>query len=110
VGVDREDGVQAFAMDTRGESWAPLSGRRRYRVRLLLPELPLAQGDFKLYVFLADEQALHLHDMRVLAPGFTVAPPEYTVGLMRPRHTWSVLEEEPEAAAAAPAAVSPGTS
>jgi hypothetical protein len=91
IGVDREDGVQVFAMDTRSESWAPLTGRRQWRVRLLLPELPLAQGHFKLYAFLSDEKALHLHDMRVLAPGFSVVPPDYTVGMVRPRHTWSVV-------------------
>src|SRR5262249_46527788 len=45
VGADREDGVQAFAVDTRGEAWAPLTGRREYRVRLTLPALPIAQGD-----------------------------------------------------------------
>src|SRR5215831_14310517 len=95
VGVDREDGVQAFATDTRGLAWAPLTGKTRYRVRLHLPEMPLAQGDFKVYVFLTDEKALHLHDMRILDPGFSVLPPDYTVGLLRPRHTWSLVEEDP---------------
>jgi homopolymeric O-antigen transport system ATP-binding protein len=90
VGVDRNDGVQIFAMDTRGEPWAPIKGSSRYRVRLLLPRLPLAQGDFKVYAFLSDEKALHLHDMRVLDPGFTVVPPDYTVGMTRPDHAWSL--------------------
>ena len=52
VGADREDGVQAFAVDTREEPWAPLTGRRRYRLRLTFPELPIAQGQFRLFVFL----------------------------------------------------------
>lgn len=94
VGADREDGVQAFAVDTRGEPWAPLTGRRRYRLRLTFPELPIAQGEFRLYVFLGDETALHLHDLRILKPGFTVVAPEYAVGLVRPRHLWAVAEEE----------------
>jgi lipopolysaccharide transport system ATP-binding protein len=94
VGADREDGVQAFAVDTRGEPWAPLTGRRRYRLRLTFPELPIAQGEFRLYVFLGDETALHLHDLRILKPGFTVVAPEYAVGLVRPRHLWAVSEEE----------------
>lgn len=97
VGADREDGVQAFAVDTRGEPWAPLTGRRRYRLRLVFPELPIAQGEFRLYVFLGDETALHLHDLRVVKPGFTVVAPDYAVGLLRPRHVWSVSEEEPAA-------------
>jgi ABC-type polysaccharide/polyol phosphate transport system ATPase subunit len=93
VGIDREDGVQIAAIDTRGESWAPLTGRRRYRVRLTLPQFPVAQGDFRLYAYLGDETALHLHDQRVLRPGFRVASREYVVGLLRPAHAWSLAEE-----------------
>lgn len=92
VGVDRVDGVQAFAVDTRQEPWAPLTGRRAYRLRLVFPELAVAQGDFRLYVYLGDEKALHLHDARILKPGFAVVPSEYTVGLLRPRHLWMFPE------------------
>jgi ABC-type polysaccharide/polyol phosphate transport system ATPase subunit len=101
VGVDRHDGVQAFAMDTCGQKWAPVRGGHNYRIRLSLPELPLSQGDFKVYAFLTDEKALHLHDMRVLDPGFTVVAPDYTVGMTRPRHNWSLLAEPREADLAA---------
>jgi ABC-type polysaccharide/polyol phosphate transport system ATPase subunit len=96
VGADREDGVQAFAVDTRAEAFAPLTGRHAYRLRLVLPELPIAQGDFRLYAFLGDETALHLHDLKVLHPGFTVVSPDYTVGMVRPRHFWTVTEASPE--------------
>jgi len=109
VGADREDGVQAFAVDTRSEPWAPLTGRRHYRLRLVFPEMPIAQGEFRLYAFLGDETALHLHDLRVLRPGFTVVSADYAVGLLRPRHFWSLSESESEentAAAAAPLAAS----
>ncbi|HEU5250635.1 MAG TPA: ABC transporter ATP-binding protein [Thermoanaerobaculia bacterium] len=92
VGADREDGVQAFAVDTRAEPFAPLTGRRSYRLRLVFPQLPIAQGDFRLYAFLGDETALHLHDLKVLHPGFTVVSPDYTVGLVKPRHFWTVTE------------------
>lgn len=96
VGADREDGVQAFAVDTRSEPWAPLTGRRQYSVRLLFPEIPIAQGEFRLYAFLGDETALHLHDLRILRPGFTIVASEYSVGLLRPRHVWSFPQAEPE--------------
>ncbi len=102
IGVDREDGVQAFAVDTRRESWAPLTGHRRYRLRLVVPELPVAQGEFRVYAYLGDEKALHVHDVRILKPGFSVASPEYVVGLVAPRHLWLVPEEA--AAKALPAA------
>ncbi len=94
VGADREDGLQAFAVDTREEPWAPLTGRRRYRVRLVFPELPIVQGEFRLYAFLGDESALHLHDLKVLKPGFRFVAPDYAVGLLRPRHVWSVADED----------------
>lgn len=95
VGADREDGVQAFAVDTRSEPWAPLTGRREYRVRLVLPEIPIAQGEFRLYAFLGDETALHIYDVKVLRPGFTIVAPEYSVGLLRPPHVWMLAEDEP---------------
>jgi lipopolysaccharide transport system ATP-binding protein len=103
VGADREDGVQAFAVDTRGEAWAPLTGRRSYRVRLLLPESPIAQGEFRLYAFLGDEKALHLFDLRVLRPGFSVVSPDYVVGLVRPRHTWTLQGESGDSVEDVPA-------
>lgn len=109
VGADREDGVQAFAVDTRGEPWAPLTGRRRYRVGLVLPEVPIAQGEFRLYAFLGDEKALHLYDLRVLRPGLTVIAPDYAVGLIRPKHVWTVEDEgreEDVRAGASPVAAS----
>ena len=94
IGVDREDGVQAFAMDTRHEPWAPLTGRRRHRLRLVVPELPVAQGDFRVYAYLGDEKALHVHDVRILKPGFSVSSPEYIVGLVAPRHLWMVPDAQ----------------
>lgn len=100
VGVDREDGVQILAADTRHEPWAPLTGRNRYSLRLVLPELPVAQGEFRLYVFLGDESALHVHDVRILRPGFSVVSPEYVVGLLRPRHRWIVPEPAAEPSSA----------
>jgi lipopolysaccharide transport system ATP-binding protein len=89
VGVDREDGVQVFAVDTRPEPWAPVTGSRSYRLRVAFPELPVAQGDFRVFVYLGDEKALHVHDMRILKPGFSVMASEYVVGLLAPRHAWA---------------------
>jgi lipopolysaccharide transport system ATP-binding protein len=94
VGVDREDGVQTFAVDTRPESWAPLTGRSRYRLRLSFPRLPVAQGDFRVFVYLGDEKALHVHDARILKPGFSVVSSDYVVGLLRPDYEWAFPDAE----------------
>ena len=32
--------------------------------------------------------------MRILKPGFSVASPEYVVGLLAPRHLWMMPESE----------------
>jgi lipopolysaccharide transport system ATP-binding protein len=110
IGADREDGVQAFAVDTRTEPWAPVTGRSRYRIRLSFPDLPIAQGEFRLYTFLGDETALHLHDLKIASPGFTIVAPDYSVGIVRPPHLWTlespseVLEASPEEAAGQSAA------
>jgi hypothetical protein len=109
IGIDREDGVQVFAVDTRQEPWAPLTGRTSYRLSLVLPELPVAQGDFRVYVYLGDEKALHVHDARILKSGFSVAASEYVVGLLRPRHHWMfpARSSEPTSAAASASASAP---
>ncbi|HEY4231402.1 MAG TPA: hypothetical protein VGO79_14630, partial [Thermoanaerobaculia bacterium] len=106
VGVDREDGVQTFAVDTRPEPWAPLTGRTRYRLRLSFPRLPVAQGDFRVFVYLGDEKALHVHDARILKPGFSVVSSEYVVGLLRPVYEWAFPEADARAEADAGASPS----
>ncbi len=112
VGVDREDGVQTFAVDTRPEAWAPLTGANRYRLRLSFPRLPVAQGDFRVFVYLGDEKALHVHDARILKPGFSVVSSEYVVGLLRPAYEWAFPDAGASAAApdSSEAGVGAGTS
>ncbi len=99
IGIDREDGVQVFGIDTAGWDRAPLTGRRSYRVRLTLPAFPVTYGNFRVTAFLADEHALYPHDMKVLSPAFTIHSPSYVVGLVRADWAWALIE-----AGAAPAA------
>jgi homopolymeric O-antigen transport system ATP-binding protein len=93
IGIDREDGTQVAAVDTRREPFAPLTGERRYAVRATFPDLPVAQGEFRLYVYLGDEHALHLHDARILPGAFSYSAAEYVVGLLRPICAWALVEE-----------------
>jgi hypothetical protein len=88
-------------VDTRPEAWAPLTGQTRYRLRLSFPRLPVAQGDFRVFVYLGDEKALHVHDARILKPGFSVVSAEYVVGLLRPAYEWAFPDSGANAAAPA---------
>ncbi len=41
-----------------------------------------------------------MHDVRILKPGFSVVSSEYVVGLLAPRHAWTL--QEPDASTAEP--------
>jgi ABC-type polysaccharide/polyol phosphate transport system ATPase subunit len=88
IGIDRADGVQVYSLATHQDGLAPLSGARRQRLRLLLPELPIVKGEFALYVFLLDEQGLHVYDQAVTHGAFRVEGAEYRIGLVRVAHRW----------------------
>jgi ABC-type polysaccharide/polyol phosphate transport system ATPase subunit len=90
VGIDRVDDVQVLSFGSRQEGLPPFTGRRGYRARLVVPEMPLLKGEFTLYVFLLDESALHVFDRRVLRGAMIVDNPEFVVGLVRAEHRWEV--------------------
>jgi hypothetical protein len=99
VGIDRIDDVQVLSFSSRQQGLPPITGRRGYRARLVVPEMPLLKGEFSLYVFLLDESALHVFDRRVLRGAMIVDIPEFVVGLVRAGHRWEV-EALPASAAA----------
>jgi lipopolysaccharide transport system ATP-binding protein len=90
VGVNRIDEVEVFSFSTREDGLPPRSGETAYAVRLRLPRLPLVKGDFTVYVFLLDEEGLHIYDQRILRRAFSVASRAYTFGLLRAEHAWDV--------------------
>jgi lipopolysaccharide transport system ATP-binding protein len=90
VGVNRIDDVEVFSFATHVDGLPPFTGERRYLARLRLPKLPLVKGEFSLYVFLLDEEGLHIYDQRVLQRAFRVHSPAYSFGLVRAEHTWDV--------------------
>ena len=58
-------------------------------MELRLPELPILKGEFEVYVFLFDEQGLHVYDQAVVHRAFTVeTTEEYKVGLIQVEHSW----------------------
>ena len=89
VGVNRtSDELEVLTFATQRSGLPPFTGRRHHRAVLRLPELPLAKGDFSLYVFLLDGAGLHLHDKRLLRNAFSVAAERYEFGLFRAGHSW----------------------
>jgi ABC-type polysaccharide/polyol phosphate transport system ATPase subunit len=101
VGIDRADGVQVVAMSSFHDGLEPFRDRTRYRVELLVPELPLLSGSFHLQVFLLDEAALHVYDQRRLRRALEVEAAGYAVGLIETPHRWRI-EPPPVTAAVAP--------
>ncbi|HEY0558324.1 MAG TPA: ABC transporter ATP-binding protein [Thermoanaerobaculia bacterium] len=90
VGIDRIDDVQVLSFSSHQQGLPPFTGRRGYRARLVVPEMPVLKGEFTLYVFLLDESALHVFDRRVLRSAMIVDNPEFVVGLVRAEHRWEV--------------------
>jgi ABC-type polysaccharide/polyol phosphate transport system ATPase subunit len=90
VGINRMDGVEIFSFATHLDGMPPQTGRRRYTARLRIPELPLVKGKFALYLFLLDEEGLHVYDQRLIQPAFQVESPAYAFGLLDTPHTWEL--------------------
>jgi energy-coupling factor transporter ATP-binding protein EcfA2 len=90
VGVNRIDEIEVFSFSTHADGLPPFRGERRYAARLRLPRLPLVKGEFTLYIFLLDEEGLHIYDQRVLQRAFRVQSPSYSFGLVRAEHSWDV--------------------
>lgn len=87
VGIDRSDGVQVCAFGTHRDGLDPYLGTGG-RARLEVPKLPMQKGDYDLYVYLLDEEGLHVYDRRVIPQAFRVDSPDYTIGLLAVDHHW----------------------
>ncbi|HVS01042.1 MAG TPA: ABC transporter ATP-binding protein [Thermoanaerobaculia bacterium] len=88
VGINRVDEVEVCSFSTHADGLPPRTGERRYAVRLRIPELPLVKGEFTVYIFLLDEEGLHIYDQRILRRAFSVVSPSYTFALVRAAHLW----------------------
>ena len=90
VGINRSDGIEVCSFASHLDRVPPATGRRSYTARLAVPSLPLVKGEFTLYIFLTDEEGLHIYDQRILERAFTVHSPSYAFGLVRMDHAWSL--------------------
>ena len=49
----------------------------------------MLKGEFSLYVFLLDEEGLHVYDQKVLPSAFSIeTSEEYRFGLIETEHAW----------------------
>jgi lipopolysaccharide transport system ATP-binding protein len=88
VGLNRPDEIEVASFLSSRSGVGPWSDRTRHAVRLEIPDLPLVKNTFKLYVFLLAEDALHIHDTRILEDAFTVEYDEYPFGIVKIPHRW----------------------
>ncbi len=89
VGVDRIDGVQVCSFGSHRDGLSPWLGSDRYRTCLRIPELPMLKGEFSLYIFLLDEEGLHVYDQQIIPSAFSIeAHDEYRFGLIETEHAW----------------------
>ncbi len=89
LGVATLDNVVCFTADSRLDGAGPFGGRKTYRVRIALEQLPLGKGEFVATAFLGDEKALALYDSR--SRTFRVESDTWRNGLMSPPLTWMSL-------------------
>ncbi|MBP1641700.1 MAG: uncharacterized protein H6Q03_369 [Acidobacteria bacterium] len=70
--IHAEDDTVLSALGSRVCGHAALTGRRRYRIVMDVPNLPYQKGLYHLSVLLLDERALHVYDQRQVRRAFGV--------------------------------------
>lgn len=98
VGVATRDQVNCFAADSRVDGVGPFRGRRRHALRVTLPSLPLAKGEFVVHAFLVDERALAVYDTDTHL-SFRVETEDWKTGLFRVSFGWDERPASPPAPA-----------
>ena len=98
VGLDRADGVQVCSFATHQDGLPALRGSGRQRLRLRVPSLPIVNGELAVYVFLLDEEGLHVYDQQVLHAAFRVDSPGYRTGVVTVAHAWEPVPAAPRSA------------
>ncbi len=89
IGINRIDGEEITHLSTTKS--APMGGRTHYRLKFVIPNLPLIKGEYTLYVNLADEHALHIYDQKIVHGAFTIeSPNEYYFGYISVDYRWEI--------------------
>jgi lipopolysaccharide transport system ATP-binding protein len=90
VALDTLDGRCVLAASTKRDGEPPLRGAEHYRVRFVVPSLPIAAGLFHVYVFLLDESGLHNHDQVILTGAVRFNSPVWTPSLIEVGRRWEL--------------------
>jgi lipopolysaccharide transport system ATP-binding protein len=88
VGLNRVDGIEVASFASHFDGLPPWTGASDYQTRLAVPALPLLKGEFTIYVFLLDENGLHIFDQCIMPAALTVESPAYRFGLVEIAHRW----------------------
>ncbi len=48
----------------------------------------MLKGEFSIYVYLLDEEGLHVYDQKVIPSAFSIETAEYRFGLLEIEHRW----------------------
>ena len=93
VGIDRLlDSACCCTFGTQWDGMKPFSGRRDYEVSLMIPKVPLTPGEYRVYAFVGDGEALHLHDRAEF--NFTIRGEADPGKLFDVAHEWRVRRLE----------------
>ncbi|HEY0141408.1 MAG TPA: ABC transporter ATP-binding protein [Thermoanaerobaculia bacterium] len=91
VGVHRSaDDLQCFAVGTHADGAKPLLGSNEYEVSAQLLGVPLLRGDYTVFAFVGDENAMAVFDQRQLRPGFSMTGDRFEIGLLSIDHRWQL--------------------
>jgi homopolymeric O-antigen transport system ATP-binding protein len=90
MAVSTPDNVVCFSADSRLDATGPFCGKPRYRVRIGVDSLPLGKGEFVVYAYVADENALALYDSRSDVT-FHVETAAWRSGLLSVAARWDVV-------------------
>lgn len=81
------DETRCFSIASMQSGLPPLAGQSRYEIEIKLRDVPLLRGDYSLYAFAGDENALHIYDRKALRTAFSIESDAYELGIVSVKHS-----------------------
>lgn len=89
VGLDRNDGVNIYAVSTEIDNLSPISVNGKTRISFLMHDVALLSGEYNFVVIVMDDEAFNVIS-QYRTPNFSVARKTKELGIWRPAHSWRV--------------------